>query len=153
MILNFQKRIAYLLLSIFNIGYISSFPGTIASFASALFWYLFMPDNWIVQIIFIVSIVFIGIFAYQLVQNDLNDKDPQYIVLDELVGMWIALILVPYRFDYFLIAFLLFRYFDILKPSFIYRSQKIEGSLSVFIDDIISGVFTFLIMYSLIHIA
>ena len=153
MILNFQKRIAYLLLSIFNIGYISSFPGTIASFASALFWYLFMPDNWIVQIIFIVSIVFIGIFAYQLVQNDLNDKDPQYIVLDELVGMWIALILVPYRFDYFLIAFLLFRYFDIIKPSFIYRSQKIVGSFSVFIDDIISGVFTFLIMYSLIHIA
>ena len=153
MILNFQKRIAYLLLSIFNIGYISLLPGTIASFVSALFWYFFMPNNWIIQIIFIASIASIGIFAYQLVKNDLDNKDPQYIVLDELVGMWIALILVPYRFDYFLIAFLLFRYFDILKPSFIYRSQKIEGSLSVFIDDIISGVFTFLIMYSLIYIA
>ena len=148
-----KKRIAHLLLSLFNIGHMSQFPGTIASFISVIFWYYFMPDNWLIQIVLIVLIVFIGIVSYQLIQEGLSDKDPNYIVLDELVGMWIALILVPYRFDCFLMAFILFRYFDILKPSFIYRSQKLNGSLSVFIDDIISGVFTFLIMYSVIYIS
>ena len=151
--MNLQKRIANLLLSLFNIGHISSFPGTIASFISVIFWYYFMPDIWLMQIVLIVLIVFIGIVSYQLIEEGLSDKDPNYIVLDELVGMWIALILVPYRFDYFLMAFILFRYFDILKPSFIYRSQKLNGSLSVFVDDIISGVFTFLIMYSVIYIS
>ena len=75
-----------------------------------------------------------------------------YIVLDELAGMWISLILVPYRFEYFLMAFILFRYFDILKPSFIYRSQNINSSISVFVDDILAGILTFLIMYSVIYI-
>ena len=150
--MNSQKRIANLLLSIFNIGRIGPFPGSIASLISVIFWYCFIPDNWIIQIVLILFVLIIGVISYRLIQEDLDERDPSYIVLDELVGMWISLILVPYRLEYFLMAFILFRYFDILKPSFIYRSQNINSSLSVFVDDILAGILTLLIMYSVIYI-
>ena len=65
-----------------------------------------------------------------------NVKDPQYIVIDEVIGLWIALFFIPSNdFINIILAFIIFRLLDILKPSIINRVQNIKGVSGVLLDD------------------
>jgi phosphatidylglycerophosphatase A len=63
-------------------------------------------------------------------------------VIDEMVGMWIAVLGLPVSWQYWLAAFLLFRFFDIFKPLGVRRLEKIEGGWGVMLDDVMAGVYT-----------
>ena len=79
-------------------------------------------------------------------------KDPSYIVLDELFGMIIALYMIPKSIPYYLLCFFLFRFFDIFKPSLIYKSQDVGSGIGVVLDDLISGFLTLIIVTSYIYL-
>ncbi len=72
--------------------------------------------------------------------------DPAEVTIDEVLGMWISLFLLPKKILIALVAFVLFRLFDILKPYpariFDYR----KGGISIMMDDVVAGVYTNLIM-------
>lgn len=68
-------------------------------------------------------------------------KDSSKIVIDEVVGMWIALLLVPSGWFYTILVFLLFRFFDIIKPFFIKRMEKLKGGWGVMMDDVLAGIY------------
>ncbi len=72
----------------------------------------------------------------------LNDHDPSEVVIDEAVGMGISLFMLPHSFGLYLLAFILFRIFDIFKPSFIYQSQDLPGGWGIMVDDVLAGLFT-----------
>ena len=137
-----------LFLTFFYIGYSPCFPGTVASFFSAFLWF-FLPGNEIrLFLLALVSLLsFVGCYFYDK-YNEMND--PPFIVIDEVVGMWIGLLFVPDNFIFYLVAFLLFRFFDILKPSFVHHSQNIPFGVGILADDILSGLLTFLIIYNLV---
>jgi phosphatidylglycerophosphatase A len=67
--------------------------------------------------------------------------DPQWIVIDEVVGLWITLAAVPLSFLWYVIGFGLFRFFDIVKPWPIrWVDRNVPGALGVMLDDVIAGL-------------
>ena len=78
-------------------------------------------------------------------------KDPQYIVIDEWVGMWIGLYLVEHSILWGISAFFCFRIFDIFKPGPIGEMDKMDGGIGVMMDDVVAGILTCLLMQSLSH--
>ncbi|GAB1348906.1 hypothetical protein MASR1M107_11190 [Ignavibacteriales bacterium] len=80
----------------------------------------------------------------------LYGKDPKEATIDEFAGMWISLILVPKEPVYLVIAFFLWRIFDIIKPPPARNFEKIEGGLGVMADDIMSGIYTLVVMQVII---
>ena len=82
----------------------------------------------------------------------MNDHDPSEVVIDEAVGMWITLYMLPHSIAIYSMAFILFRIFDIFKPSFIYRVQNLPGGWGIMMDDVLAGIFTLLICQGLLTI-
>jgi phosphatidylglycerophosphatase A len=94
--------------------------------------------------IFIVLILTaVGIWAGSRASKILNDKDPQQVVVDEVIGQLITLAFIPFDVAWWmiLIGFIAFRFFDILKPYPIYRLQVLPGGLGVCADDIVAGIY------------
>lgn len=130
----------------FGIGYIKG-GGTFAALACCIGWYLICKNNCnsLLLIISTVIITVIGIWSAGEVEADWG-KDSSKVVIDEFAGMCISLLLLPVKVEYILTAFILFRFFDITKPLFIRRLEKLPHGWGVMADDLLSGIYTNLIM-------
>ena len=73
-------------------------------------------------------------------------KDPSMIVIDEFAGMSIVLFMIEPGISMYALGFVLFRFFDILKPSFIYHSQFFENGIGIMLDDVLAGIIVLLIL-------
>ena len=80
-------------------------------------------------------------------------KDSSQIVIDEIIGFWVAMLFLPYNFMMVLFAFVIFRFLDIMKPFPINRLQRIKGGTGVMIDDIVAGIYTNIILWLLLYFA
>lgn len=75
-------------------------------------------------------------------------EDPSRVVVDEMVGVWIALLAAPAGHVWYgLAAFVLFRFFDIVKPFGVRHMEKMGGGVGVMMDDVLAGVYSFFILY------
>lgn len=133
------------LLRYFDIGRIKYAPGTACSFFVTIF-YFFVPNNLFLQSFLIIFHLFLGFYCCYNFYKHSEEKDPSYIVIDEAVGMMIALFLIPKVLELYLLAFLIFRFLDIIKPSIINRSQYFDYGIGIMLDDILSGLITLLIL-------
>ena len=132
------------IISFFYLGDIKYAPGTITSFFVMLLCFFIIPQQLFVNFTFIFC--FLGfISCYYFAKNN-SEKDPSYIVIDEVAGMMISLLMIPKVFYYYFLAFLLFRFFDILKPSFITTSENLPNGIGIMLDDILSGLLVYLIL-------
>ncbi|MDR3256731.1 MAG: phosphatidylglycerophosphatase A [Endomicrobium sp.] len=136
-----MNKIIIFFSSVFGVGYIKYAPGTFGSFVGVLLWVLFVPDNYIFQTFLLTSIFIVSVLFSSLAEDIYNKKDDQRIVIDEVAGIWFSVAFLPKTFMFLLLGFLLFRIFDVKKPLFINKTQKIKGGLGVTIDDIVAGVF------------
>ena len=129
----------------FRIGYFPLAPGTLGSLIALIAWF-FLPETSAINLILIISIVFIiGIFATGLIEKEYNIQDPSFIIIDEWVGMWVALLFVPNDTIWFAFAFILFRSFDILKIYPANIIEKLNGGMGIMLDDIVAGLYAGLI--------
>ena len=80
-----------------------------------------------------------GVWAAGVMETESGSRDPSEIVIDEVAGMWLALIGIPVTWPGLLAAFLLFRLFDVWKPGPIDRLQNLPGGWGVMMDDIAAG--------------
>ena len=134
----------YITSTCFYLGKIPIAPGTMASLATLLIWPL-IPLNYFIQIIILIILFIIGIISSKIIAKEMNEKDPSEIVIDEVVGMGISLFMLPNEIILYLFAFIIFRILDILKPSFIYSIQKLPNGWGIMLDDVVAGIFTWLI--------
>ena len=81
----------------------------------------------------------LGIYICDVAEEIIGVPDAGEIVFDEFVGMWITLLAVPHHFGFYVLAFALFRLFDITKIFPINNLQKLPGGLGIMIDDIVAG--------------
>ena len=136
-------KLAKILCTSFGLGYISKFPGTLASFITIVFVYLIITligfDVFLLA--FLIYLVFSLFLIRTFIQKKRN-KDPKEVVIDEHVGQCIPLIYCESSIDQFLIAFLIFRFFDILKPFPVSYFDKIKNEYGVLLDDITAGLLT-----------
>jgi phosphatidylglycerophosphatase A len=130
----------------FGIGYIKG-GGTFAALACCVCWYFVCQDNcsnlWL--IISTIIIIAIGVWSSGKVEADWG-KDSSKVVIDEFAGMCVSLLLLPMKLKYIIAAFILFRFFDIAKPLFIRRLEKLPLGWGVMADDLLSGIYTNIIM-------
>ncbi len=131
----------------FGIGYMPFAPGTFGSALACLMVYVYVnlrnPNSYEFNAILIIgSIIFflIGIKATNYLALEWG-KDPSKIVIDEIVGLWIALLFVPFNITTLVLAFVFFRFFDILKPLGIKKLENLDGGLGVMADDVLAGVY------------
>ena len=142
------NNLSLLIITFFYIGKIRHAPGTFSSLATLLIWILFIPTDYFIRISITFLLTIIGFIFIKLSLPNFQEEDPQSIVIDEVVGMSVALIFIN-DLSMMIIAFLLFRMLDILKPSIIYYSQHFPGAYGILLDDILAGTITsmFLIAY------
>ena len=99
----------------------------------------------LVELLFAVAICLIGTWAASQTERFSKTKDPGIVVIDEVAGQYIALLPVPFLFDpawwSIIVAFVLFRFFDIVKPYPARRLEDIKGGLGIMADDVIAGVY------------
>lgn len=123
----------------FGVGYISSMPGTVGSVAAFIV-AMFLPvPYWVIALVTI-----LGGYAAQKYAEDVGKEDPGEIVIDEVVGLWLALALSPSGLS--LGALFIFRILDITKPFPINRLERLPGGIGIMADDLLAGVFSALIL-------
>ena len=98
-----------------------------------------------------------GIWACEVHAKKIGAKDPSECVIDEVAGQWIALVPIAiearvYDWRPFVMAFFLFRLFDITKPWPIAAMEKLEGGLGIMADDVVAGLFAALALYGMLAI-
>jgi phosphatidylglycerophosphatase A len=98
-------------------------------------------------------LILLGFLVCGEAEKIFNKKDARYIVIDEVIGMLLSLMFVPYDIKLVIIAFFLFRLLDTLKPYPAGRLQEIKGSIGVLADDIIAGLYTNIILQVVLRFA
>ncbi len=143
--MNSSRQTWKLLLSGFGTGWLPLAPGTWgAALATLLLFPLAMlPSATMATLILTVAIVvftWLGVIGSDIVADEWGD-DPRQTVIDEMVGVWIALLGLPLTWPWLLAGFVLFRFFDIAKPLGIRRLERLHGGWGIMLDDVLAGVY------------
>ncbi len=138
-----------LICSCFGIGYLKG-GGTVASLVCAGVMYLLRPAvpapfPALVSLSIAVLLVALGIICANHVEKDWG-KDSYRVVIDEVAGMWISMLFVPVTLPYLLLGLFLFRLFDITKPLYIRKLEKLPAGTGVMMDDVLAGVYSCLLI-------
>ncbi len=135
----------------FNIGRFPIAPGTLASLVTTAVFYAantYLHPSLVVQIVAIVIIFIVGIPAASVGEEHFGKKDPRPVVIDEVAGQMVSLLLVPYSIGHYIAGFLLFRFFDILKPFPVnIADKKIKGGFGIMADDILAGLYALAVIH------
>ncbi|MCK0500053.1 phosphatidylglycerophosphatase A family protein [Helicobacter pylori] len=128
-------------LTLFFSGYSKKAPGTIGSLVALL---LGLPVLIFSANTLFLAAVLIGLIAIAQIDKEEEESkihDSSYIVIDELVGMWLAMAISGLSLAGVILSFIFFRIYDITKPSLIGKIDKeIKGGLGVVADDALAGV-------------
>lgn len=140
----------------FGIGRLRPGPGTWASAATVILWWLAasrIPQGlqpWLALVLAMFAVV-IGIPAATQVARSAALKDPQFVVIDEVAGQLIAVIAAPVTWKCLLVGFILFRGFDIVKPPPVRMLERLPEGFGIVIDDVGAGLYALLLMQLLLH--
>lgn len=140
-----------LIASCFGIGYLQKGAGTLAALFCCLAWMLLHAYRLgpVVQCGMIAALFFLGVWTAGRVEAAWG-HDSNRVVIDEWLGMMVALFLMPGEWKYAAAALVLFRFFDIAKPLLIRRMEALPGGWGVMLDDLLAGVYSVVILQLLI---
>ncbi len=150
--LSLKNPIHFLALG-FGSGLASKAPGTFGTLAALPLFLLlsFLPFSAYLIVTIIVSVV--GIYICDKAAKDMGVHDHGAIVWDEVAGLLITLIAVPMQWEWILVGFALFRFFDILKPWPIkWLDAKVSGGFGIMIDDVVAGIFSLICLQVMLYL-
>jgi len=146
-------RVAHLVATVLGVGHLRPAPGTWGSLiALPLAYGILVSGGWVALLVCGILAFAAGLWATAQETRGKADHDPSEIVIDEVVGQWIALMPVAYGsammgvtperlWPGWLAAFVLFRLFDVTKPWLVGWADQRSDALGVMLDDVIAGVF------------
>ena len=154
MIKNFNS----LLVTMFGLGKIKFMPGTFGSLATTIFLFFLFHSLNISSNVILIGLVIIFIYSFYAVSTHIKDsknKDPGEIIIDEFLGQSIPIYLYEISHGttrdsneaiiYYILFFILFRYFDIMKPFPVsFFDKNFKNSFGVIMDDICAGLYVVL---------
>ncbi len=148
-----RNSLIKLISTFFYIGYLPSMSGTYASIAGMLLVF-FAGKSIYAQIMLAILLIVLGLLVAGRAERILSrGKDPGCIVIDEVAGMSLSLLFLPRDLRVFVLAFLIFRLLDIIKPYPADRFHAKIGSIGVMGDDIVAGIYTNVIIQALLRLA
>jgi phosphatidylglycerophosphatase A len=145
----FTGLVSRLIATFFFVGYLPKAPGTWASLVTAAILYFVWPPLWYVQIMLIAAVYLIGVWFSGQAEQYYGHDAPK-IVIDEVAGQMAALFMAPHKIVPYLLAFLLFRLFDIIKPPPARQWESKRGGQGVMADDIAAGFYATVVMHFLL---
>ena len=159
-----MQRLIILYISFFYTGFVPKFSGTVASIASipiiVLLSTILPAAKWDRLIVYISITAILTGFGYLAIRYSSNvpkeDVDQSFIVIDEVIGMMISMLPVmmakKFSWNFALIAFVLFRIFDIAKPMGIRKIDLWNTPFSVILDDIVAGLYSAVLLWILLKV-
>ncbi|HTI61342.1 phosphatidylglycerophosphatase A [Mucilaginibacter sp.] len=134
-----------------GIGYIGKGAGTVAAIATCICWYFAWAGGYhsTLSVIITVAVTFLGVWSSGIVAT-IWGKDPSRVVVDEAAGMCISLLFLPPNLKYIGAGLVLFRFFDIVKPLFINKMEKLPGGWGIMFDDVLAGVYANIILQAVL---
>jgi len=150
-----EAAVDYLALALatFGVGYLPIAPGTLGSMVGVLIFLaarrlsrVYGINDLILEASLIIVITFLGIWAASQTERLAGRKDPGKVVVDEVAGQMISLFpLILFRWwpvaPAVIISFILFRFFDIVKPYPARRFERLQSGLGIMADDLVAGVY------------
>ncbi len=134
------RHTAETIATVFGVGYVAFAPGTIGTLFGVLIYLLIKSVSPAVYAVVFIVIFVIGIVSSDIVEETFGEKDPSFVVIDEVAAFLVVMFLVPYSFLALLLGFVIFRILDITKPPPINYLERMEGGFGVMIDDIACGL-------------
>ena len=149
------KKFNFLFVTMLGLGKVRIIPGTVGSLATIILLYIFfhvLEISTIIICVFLLTIFLYSFFAVSYHIQDSENKDPGEIIIDEFIGQSIPIFLYEISHQnekadnesiiFYFICFLLFRFFDILKPFPVsYFDKNFKNSFGVIMDDVFAGIY------------
>ena len=146
-----RTQAAYVLGTWFGCGRVPLAPGTAGTIGAIPLYVLIRPLGlWAVAVAAVVS-TFVGVWASHIIVDDSKLKDPQFVVIDEVAGVLITLLAAPFSWHGVLAGFVLFRFFDQVKPFPARRAERWSRGWGVVMDDVFAGVWGAAVLLVLVH--
>ena len=157
-----MKKINILISTLFGCGYFTKIPGTVSSLVTTIIIYIVYENLGYKDLKYSI-IIFITLFLYSFYavkdsESKFKNKDPNQIVIDEVLGQAMPLILLLYLNQnnqlslqieiYYILSFLFFRFFDIIKPFPVsFFDKKFKNYFGIIMDDIMAGFYSMILIY------
>ncbi|HUO58171.1 MAG TPA: phosphatidylglycerophosphatase A [bacterium] len=135
-----MKRINWLIATFFGVGKIPGAPGTWGSLAAVPCFY-YLARFPLAHIGLLPLLFFLGVYASTQTEKAYGETDPSWVVIDEVLGIGIAMVGIPMDWPFVIMAFILFRLFDIWKPYPIRKLEALPGGWGIMADDLLAGVY------------
>lgn len=150
--MNLKQRLAFVLATGFGSGYSPFAPGTAGSAVGVAFvWgmsFLALPG----QIVSVLIVTVLSMIAADIVAKATGLKDPGLIVADEIAGMMVTMIAIPFTLTNVLLGFILFRVMDVVKPPPARQFEHFKGGIGIVADDLMAGVYAHLALRGLLMV-
>ena len=152
-------RIKEFFFTAFYSGYSPVAPGTAGTLVAMA---LYMLENMIfsdiqpqvinaINLFMVILLIYPSIKLGDAAEKFYGTKDPQHVVIDEVLGYWIGILFLPFCFSYAVMAFIIFRVFDIIKPFPAGSLESLKGGLGIIVDDMIAGLYTLVLMHTAVY--
>jgi len=152
------KKINTLFVTMFGLGKIPKIPGTFGSLITVILLYIFFHILDLSPIIIFIFLIIIFVFSFKAVAVHIKDntnKDPKEVVVDEFIGQSIPIFIYEISHGteksldeaifFYSVCFVLFRFFDIVKPFPVnFFDKKFKNSFGVIMDDVCAGFYVVL---------
>lgn len=149
--MTFKEKVAEFFGTVVYVGQLPSAPGTWGSLVALLAWYILIPHMSTAMFLLInLGLFFIGIIVSDILIEAWGEDDPSAIVIDEWVGQWLALYIIPHHLGWGFVTFFIFRIFDIFKPGPVKIMDDFKSGIGVMMDDVIAGILALLVTNSII---
>jgi phosphatidylglycerophosphatase A len=129
----------------FGAGLIKKGTGTFGTLITFIYFIFLYQLNLEIQILIFFILLLVSYISVKNTLQSLKIKDPSCVVIDEIIAYLIVLILLPNNYLLYLISFILFRFFDILKPWPISKLEELPGAIGVIADDFGAALFALVI--------
>tara|TARA_B000000557_G_scaffold262536_1_gene263538 strand:+ start:1323 stop:1775 length:453 start_codon:yes stop_codon:yes gene_type:complete len=134
-------------------GYFPKIPGTFGTFGGVLFSIFLVdylkidPHTFLFTTIFI---IILSVYSSNWAIKYFNSNDPKEVVIDEVAGFMVSILYIPFELRYIIVAFILFRLFDISKPFFVKSFEKLPKGWGITFDDVAAGVLANFLLQAMI---
>lgn len=147
-----KKYFIYFIASGAGLGYSPLISGTVGSLGGVLLFLLAFYLNCSITcyLLFIFLLTLLGVWVSSEVEKGSEKKDPGLVVIDEVVGMMLTYVAVPFSWTNLLIGFVLFRILDIWKPFPARSCEKLHGGIGIMLDDVVSGIYACALLHVII---
>ena len=138
----------------FYVGFLPKLPGTFGTLAGAILYFfinsVYYPTHTIMFVITI-AIIIVSVVTSHYSIEIFDSEDTLCVVIDEVAGIFVAMLFIPFSITNLVIAFFLFRLFDVWKPLFVRTLERLPGGLGITMDDVGAGLISNLLIQIMIY--